>query len=543
MFNEFKRIMGKTQSGLHVEQYFDLRRKRVSLTFMLIIACAVAALIPITFLVIHNPVAGFGTIFIAGLTMASIVLVLKGKDRLGSGILLSFIVLVFSGILFQPALIKDSGYSAVLTSIVGLGLIVMMPAGIMVSARYVGGMGLFFSIVINACTTLSGDAVAIGRRPIVAVVYLVAAAIMWYLTVLQNSLLVMSVSEWEKSSTAHASVSRIITRITELKKEADSSNEAISSSFQAIGEIFNSFVTKNEELYKASVAVGSASESAQGNLAGLLASVDSVSDSAARQKELVDLHSDSQNRMISAVESIRLDIGMADESTRKMNSLAEGGRSVLGKTIESVKGLAEYQTKTLTIVGTLAKISNQTNLLAMNAAIEAAHAGAAGSGFAVVAEAVRDLADSSGVRTKEIAGIVRTMNGEIENSAKGIESVAAALYQMMEETKRAYELIANIVSTMDTFARDNRDLAQGVRTISDLAAVIKESAEKQRVISSSFESTFDSLKTTVGLLSEGISFMQSYNESSRSIIGRASVAKDESNAVNKAINKLLQENV
>jgi len=50
MFNEFKRIMGKTQSGLHVEQYFDLRRKRVSLTFMLIIACAVAALIPITFL-------------------------------------------------------------------------------------------------------------------------------------------------------------------------------------------------------------------------------------------------------------------------------------------------------------------------------------------------------------------------------------------------------------------------------------------------------------------------------------------------------------
>jgi len=542
MFNELKRILGKTPTGLHVEEYFDLRRKRVSLTFLLIIIVAIIALVPITFLVIHNPVAGIGSSLVGLLALVSIIFVLRGKDRLGSAILLTCIALIFTGILIQPALAKDPGYGVILTSIVGLGLIIMMPAGIMVSAVYVGGLGVYFAIVINVCTTLSGDSAAMGRRAIVAVVYLVGASVMWYLTSLQNSLLSISVGEWEKSNQALASVSRIMARIAELKKEADSSNEAIASSFDSIGEAFGSFVRRSQDLNTASGNLGEVAETARRNLDTMLSSVDSVSDSAVRQKELVDRQSSSQDRMVKAVESIRSDIGLADETTRKLNALAEGGRGILGKTIASVKGLGEYQAKTLEIVGTLGKISNQTNLLAMNAAIEAAHAGAAGSGFAVVAEAVRDLADSSGVRTKEIAAIVRTMNGEIDQSAKGIESVASALFQMMEETKKAYELMSNIAHTMDGFVGDNHELALGVRSIADLAGSIKLSAEEQRGISDSFAATFEALKTTVKVLSDGITELKASNERSSLIIGRAASAKDESSAVNKAINHLLEEN-
>jgi methyl-accepting chemotaxis protein len=177
----------------------------------------------------------------------------------------------------------------------------------------------------------------------------------------------------------------------------------------------------------------------------------------------------------------------------------------------------------------------------MNAAIEAAHAGVAGSGFAVVAESVRDLADSSGVRTKEIAGIVRTMNGEIEGSTERIQAVATSLYQMIEETANAYKLISNIARTMDDFVTENREMLNGVHSIAELANSIKDNAEKERGISSSFAETFESLKRSVGAISDGISELKEYNAQSAGIISQASVAKDESVAVNQAIDKLLSE--
>ncbi len=541
MFKEFKRILGRIPGGLHVEDYFSLRRKRVSLTFLLITAGAVLSLIPITFWVIHNPVAGVGASFIALLILVSIVFVLNGRDRLGSAILLTFIALIFIGILIKPALAKEAEYTTILVSIVGLSLIIMMPAGIMISAEYVGGLGLFFTVAINACTTVSGDPLAQSRRAIVAVIFLTAGSVLWYLTRLQNSLLAFSVGEGEKSRQSLETVSRMMSRVAELKKEADGGNESISASFQAIGGIIDAFVGKNEDLFRVSRDLGQASETAQQDMRSLLEAVETVSDAASRQKGLTESHSASQDRLVKAVESIRGDIGRADETTRRLNGLAESSREILEKTIAGVKGLSEYQAKTLEIVGTLGKISNQTNLLAMNAAIEAAHAGAAGSGFAVVAESVRDLADSSGVRTKEIAGIVRTMNGEITGSTERIEAVATALYQMMEESARSYELISNIARTMDGFVDENKELRDGVRSLADLAAAIDASADRQRSIAASFAETFASLKQSVGTISADIGELKAHNERSVDIIAQASAAKDESIAINQAINQLLND--
>ena len=541
MLKELRRIFSSSNQNLSIDEYFDLRRKQVGLIFVFIIIAAVIALVPICFLVLGNPVAGSGAAVVGVLAFVSAILVLKGKDKLGSAILLSAIAVILIGILVKPALAHEETYVSVLTSIVGLGLIVMMPSGLMVSGVFGAVLGIFFALGINVCSTLSGDPLAMSRRAIVVVVYLVGSSLVLYITKLQNTLLAKSVTEGEKSARNLEAVSRLIARVASLKKESDRSGESIALSFDAVGEVMGAFVQKNETLFQASQGLGAAAQAAQKNLGILLESVDHIGDASGRQKDLTESHSKSQKSMVEAVESIRSDIGLADKTTQRLNSLAEEGRGTLEKTIQGVQGLAEYQAKTLEIVGTLAKISNQTNLLAMNAAIEAAHAGAAGSGFAVVAESVRDLADSSGVRTKEIAGIVKAMNREIEGSIERIQAVGASLFQVMEETARAYELISNIARTMDGFVGENRAMMEGMRDLANLSTSIKESVEKEREVSVAFTETFESLTRNFQVISEGISDLKGYNVRSTGILTQASTAKEEIAAVNRAIDELLHD--
>nr|WP_261381352.1 methyl-accepting chemotaxis protein [Paenibacillus cremeus] len=150
-----------------------------------------------------------------------------------------------------------------------------------------------------------------------------------------------------------------------------------------------------------------------------------------------------------ASDSVVASADRAADMSRKTHQGAEEGERMIQASTRSMGQLSQQMSllekdsnKIGEIIGVINDIADQTNLLALNAAIEAARAGEQGRGFAVVADEVRKLAERSGDATKEIASIIQGMQNNTRDSVKAVEAAAG----LSNKTGQAFVQIIRMVN-------------------------------------------------------------------------------------------------
>ncbi len=185
-----------------------------------------------------------------------------------------------------------------------------------------------------------------------------------------------------------------------------------------------------------------------------------------------------------AAQTARRGGNIVEETLVKMRSIAES----VGSTARKIDELGKSSDQIGRIIGVIDDIADQTNLLALNAAIEAARAGEQGRGFAVVADEVRKLAERTTTATKEIAQMIKSIQTEtrtavvamesgtkeVEEGVKSTASAGDALKEIIQMSEQVGEMITHIA----TAATEQSSASEEINTNMDLISkLVKESAE------------------------------------------------------------------
>ncbi|MDR3357408.1 MAG: methyl-accepting chemotaxis protein [Desulfovibrio sp.] len=236
----------------------------------------------------------------------------------------------------------------------------------------------------------------------------------------------------------------------------------------------------------------------------LSAQVEQVSRGAEMQRERVESTASAMNEMNSTVLEVARNAGQASEQSENTRSKAEGGAELVNKVVRSINNvntvatslqdaMQELGAKAESIGGVMnviSDIADQTNLLALNAAIEAARAGEAGRGFAVVADEVRKLAEKTMSATQEVGGSITAIQ---QAARKNIEEVGTATKSIGEATDLANSSGSALKEIVDLAAAN-----------SAVVTSIATAAEEQSATSEEINRAIDEINRVVSETTQGM---------------------------------------
>jgi methyl-accepting chemotaxis protein len=233
-------------------------------------------------------------------------------------------------------------------------------------------------------------------------------------------------------------------------------------------------ITANIENVKQKVTGQSASVSqTSATMKQVTGNIDKLDKNVEAQTESVSRSSSAIEEMLANIESVTQTLGRNAQSVQELIKVSDLGRSSLQKVTQDIQEIARESEGLLEINSVMENISSQTNLLSMNAAIEAAHAGEAGKGFAVVAGEIRKLAESAAHQSKTISDVLKRIKTAID-TITGSTNTALENFQVVDEQVRAVsDQETNIHNAMEKQGHGSKQIHEAVNRLNELTQMVK----------------------------------------------------------------------
>lgn len=288
---------------------------------------------------------------------------------------------------------------------------------------------------------------------------------------------------------------QIFTLVRNISEKVSASGKNLDDSVEAVSALVTQYIKNVNQIHTNIQTQHDQVRQNKENITKIFDAIGKMSEMVNNHEQLVETTVSDINSLTDGIHKTDELIKKASETTNSLTDVCTVADQDVIKSLNLVDDLANYSKNIYTIVNSISEISEQTNVLSINAAIEAARSGESGKGFSVVANEIRSLASESRENTDKINGILSTMIGKIENIQQQEALVSSRLKKVIAENAKNQDEIYDIYSVLQSQLEKSSRISS---TIEDLVATVRTIAEQTHEQKSSGEN----LNNSLGLLTE-----------------------------------------